>query len=96
MSEFCSAEGLSVRRLKWWVWKFGSEAAARPSAKPAQRVAPVVRIAQVVRAATSEVARPRGAIVIEVLEARLRITIEPGADREAVGAIVTALAGRPA
>jgi hypothetical protein len=55
-----------------------------------------VRIAQVVRAATSEVARPRGAIVIEVLEARLRITIEPGADREAVGAIVTALAGRPA
>jgi len=96
VSEFCAAEGLSVRRLKWWVWKLGSEAAARPSPKPAQRAAPVVRVAQVIRTATSEAARPRGAIVIEALEARLRITIEPGADHEAVGAIVTALAGRPA
>jgi len=52
---------------------------------------PIVRVAQVLRSG-GDGGRARGAVVVEGLDTRVRITIESGADRETV-AMVLALVG---
>lgn len=81
--EFSEGKPWSPKTLQWWSSRLGREPmAARPAA-------PVVRVAQLVRAPTAEHAR--GAVVIEVLDARLRITVEAGATAETVAAVLQLL-----
>jgi hypothetical protein len=81
---FSAGRGWSARTLRWWSSRLGREA---PS--------PVVRLAQLVRPRSSGGRDGgAGAIVVEALDARVRITIEPGADRETVGTVLGLLALR--
>lgn len=82
---FCARHGLSVGTLKWWAWKLGREATP----------APVVRVAHLVRSPAAETRPPRtGAIIIEALDARVRVTVEPGADRDTLGMVLSVLGGK--
>ena len=83
-----TAEGFSEGRpwspktLRWWASRLGR---GRPQAMTA---GPVVRVAQLVRS-SAPVERERcGSIVVEALDARLRITIEVGAERDTVAAVL--------
>jgi transposase len=71
--------GFAASSLRWWSSKLARE---EPAKSP-------VRFAQLVRSptATGE-AGGRGSIVIEVLDARVRLTADPGADRETVAHVI--------
>jgi hypothetical protein len=81
---FCARHGLSVGTLKWWAWKLGREATP----------APVVRVAHLVRSPATERQPRTGAIVIEALDARVRVTVEPGADRDTLSMVLAVLGGK--
>lgn len=82
---FCARHGLRVGTLKWWAWKLGRESAP----------APVVRVAHLVRSPSPETRQPRGgAIIIDALDARVRVTVEPGADRDTLGMVLSVLGGK--
>ena len=82
---FCARHGLSASTLKWWAWKL-----AREETPP-----PVVRVAHLVRSPATEArATVRGAIIIEALDARVRVTVEPGADRDTLGMVLAVLGGK--
>ena len=51
----------------------------------------MVRIAQLVRSSAPLERERGGSIVVEALDARLRITIEVGADRDTVAAVLGVL-----
>ena len=72
-AEKFSAGRFKASTLKWW-------ASQLRSAGPA----PVVRVAQVLRPA--ERTNRHGSIVVED-DTRMRITVEPGADREALSLV---------
>jgi hypothetical protein len=81
---FCARHGLSVSTLKWWAWRLGREAT------------PVVRVAQLVRSPATEPRQPRGgAIIIEALDARVRVTVEPGPDRDTLAMVLAVLGRKP-
>jgi hypothetical protein len=82
---FCARHGLSVGTLKWWAWKLGREATP----------APVVRVAHLVRSPAADRQPRTGSIVIEALEARVRVTVEPGADRDTLAMVLAVLGGKP-
>jgi hypothetical protein len=79
---YSAGRGWSAGTLLWWSSRLGREAPPPPT----------VRIAQLVR---SPVPHDRGAaagaIIIELLDARVRITVDGGADREAVTAVLAVL-----
>jgi|SRR5437868_11297386 len=79
---YSAGRGWSAGTLLWWSSRLGREAPPLPT----------VRIAQLVR---SPVPHHHGAaagtIIIELLDARVRITIDGGADREAVTAVLALL-----
>jgi hypothetical protein len=82
---FCAQHGLRVGTLKWWAWKLGREATP----------APVVRVAHLVRSPAADTRQPRiGSIIIEALDARVRVTVEPGADRETLGMVLAVLGAK--
>lgn len=80
---YSTRHGLTTSTLRYWSSRLRREdGAARP----------VVRLAQVVRvppAARDEV--PRGAVMIELLDARARITIEAGTDRQTLATVLELL-----
>ena len=81
---FSAGRGWSAQTLRWWSSQLGRKAQA-----------PVVRVAQLVRTpARSTDDRGAGAVVVENFDARLRITIEAGADRELVTTVLELVAGR--
>ncbi len=82
--EFSEARPWSPKTLQWWSsrLKRRSETAAP---------APIVRVAQLVRSSSPLERERGGAIVVEALDARLRITIEVGAERDTVAAVLGAL-----
>jgi len=79
---FSAGRGWSAQTLRWWSSRLGRKVQA-----------PVVRVAQLVRTTSSSDARGAGAVVVEDLDARLRITIEAGADREMVTTVLEVVAG---
>jgi len=82
--KYSARQGWSVGTLRWWSSRLGREASV-----------PVVRIAQLVRSpAPREHAEPAGAIVVELLDAHMRVTIDPGADRDAAIAVLELLTSR--
>jgi len=81
---FSAGRGWSPQTLLWWSSRLGRKAQA-----------PIVRVAQLVRStASGGDARGAGAVVVEDLDARLRITIEAGADRGLVTTVLELIAGR--
>ena len=81
--KFSAGRGYAASTLKWWASRLRSDAAA----------APVVRVAQLVRSPADRVGR-QGSIIVEGLDTRLRITIEPGADRDALALVLDVLGSR--
>lgn len=81
--EFSEGRPWSPKTLRWWSSRLG-----RKTAAPA---VPVVRVAQLVRASLPVERERGGSIVVEALDARLRITIEAGADRDTVSAVLGVL-----
>ena len=83
--EFSEGRPWSPKTLRWWASRLG-----RPSTTSAS-AAPVVRVAQLVRSSVPVERERRGSIVVEALDARLRITIEVGAERDTVTAVLGVL-----
>jgi hypothetical protein len=79
--KFSEGRPWSPHTLRWWASRIGRELAT-----------PVVRVAQLVRTPAVE----RGAIVVEALDAHVRITIEAGASTETVAAVLGMLLPREA
>jgi hypothetical protein len=83
---FSAGRGWSPQTLRWWSSRLGRDAAP-----------PVVRMARLIRPAASDDSGERaGMIVVELLEIRVRVTIDPGADRETVATVLELLAIRGA
>lgn len=81
--KFSAGRGFAASTLKWWASKLRSEAT----------VTPVVRVAQLVRSPAERVGG-HGSIVVEGLDTRVRITIEPGADRDALALVLKMVSSR--
>lgn len=62
---FSAGRGFAASTLKWW-------------ASELRDSVPIVRMAQVIRSSSDNAVRARGAVVVEQLDTRVRITIEPG------------------
>lgn len=79
--KYSAGRGWSPGTLLWWSSRLGREAPSPP-----------VRIAQVVRSsAPHDRGASAGAITVELLDARVRITVDGSADREAVTAVLAML-----
>jgi hypothetical protein len=81
--EFSEGRAWSPKTLRWWSSRLRREGAS---------ATPVVRIAQLVRSPAVE----RGAIVVEALDARVRVTVEAGAPAETVAAVLGIVVPREA
>jgi len=81
--EFSEGRPWSPKTLRWWSSRLG-----RKTAAPA---VPVVRVAQLVRSSVPIERERGGSIVVEALDARLRITIEAGAERDTVATVLGVL-----
>jgi len=81
-AKFSAGRGYAASTLKWWASKLRSEAPI-----------PVVRVAQFVRSPVERAGSP-GSIIVEGLDSRVRITIEPGADRDALALVLDSLGSR--
>ncbi len=84
--EFSKGRPWSPKTLRWYASRLGREHAA------ASAVTPIVRVAQLVRTPAAE----RGAVVVEVLDARVRVTVEAGATAETVATVLGILIPREA
>jgi hypothetical protein len=74
--------GFATNSLRWWSSKLGREEAGSP--------APPVRFAQLVRPSPTTIAEQGkpGAIVVEMMDARVRLSADAGADRETLARVV--------
>jgi hypothetical protein len=81
--EFSEGRPWSPKTLRWWSSRLGRKTAAP--------TVPVVRVAQLVRSSAPVERERGGSIVVEALDARLRITIEAGAERDTVAVVLGAL-----
>ena len=72
---FAVGRGFAGSTLKWWASKLRDDSST-----------PIVRVAQLVRTA-GDGAR-HGTVIVEGLDTRVRITIEPGADRETIATVL--------
>lgn len=82
--------GYATNTLRTWSSKLGRDATAVAGPRPST----TVRVAQVLRSPSTEVRR--GAIVVELLDARIRIAVEAGADPDTLAAVLAALGARGA
>ena len=76
---YAVGRGFAASTLKWWASKLREDHST-----------PIVRMAQVVRSGTD--GHRRGTIVVERLDGGVRITIEPGADRETITTVLAIVA----
>lgn len=81
---FSAGRGWSPATLRWWSSRLSRDAAP-----------PVVRMAKVIRPAAGG-SGERAGVIVELLEARVRVTIDPGADRETVATVLELLTIRRA
>jgi hypothetical protein len=82
--QFSARHGFAPATLKWWASRLRRGESARP----------VLRVAQLVRAPEPAREPDRGVVVVEWLEARVRVTVERGADRDALVAVLGLVASR--
>jgi hypothetical protein len=81
--QFSKGRPWSPNTLRWWASRLGRASTIAP--------APVLRVAQLVRSSAPVERERGGSIIVDALDARLRITIEVGAERETVATIVGVL-----
>ena len=80
---YSARRGFTERSLRYWASRFGREDAL---------AGPVVRLAQLVRTPlTQRDEVPRGAIVIELLDARARITVATDTERAVLATVLELL-----
>lgn len=80
---YSTRQGFTASSLRYWASRFRREDAI---------AGPVVRLAQVVRApSTQRDEVPRGAAVIELLDARVRITVASDTDRAVLAMVLEVL-----
>jgi len=82
--EFSRHEGYAASTLRWWASKLRHELPAAPEV----RLARVVRTATTVPAPTPSVASPGAVIAIDVTATGARIAVGPGADRETLAMVL--------
>jgi hypothetical protein len=89
--DFSERQGFAASTLRWWSSQLRHDLAATPAEAPG-----LVRFARVVRspAVASSVLPTRGAIVVELLDARARVVVEPGADRETLAIVLDLVEAR--
>ena len=81
-AEFAAEHGLVEGTLRWWSSQFNREVSVAPAA-------PLVRLAHVIRSPAPPTAR--GSVIVDVLDARARVTVEAGVARETLDAVFGAL-----
>lgn len=87
-SVYGAREGLKPSTLQWWSWRLRRERTS--SAASATEAVPMV---QLVRAPAAS----RGAgVAIDLLDARARVVIEPGVDRDTLALVLEMLGVRSA
>jgi hypothetical protein len=79
---FSEGRPWKAKTLRWWASRLGRDHALPP---------PVVRVAQLVRAGLPAERESSDAIIVEALDTRVRITIEVGAERDTVTAVLRML-----
>jgi transposase len=85
---YSARHGFAANSLRWWSSRLAREAASPPA---------TVRFAQLVRSpATVGDTASRGAIVVEFLDARVRLTVDVGAERETLTHIIEVVLARTA
>jgi hypothetical protein len=85
--KFSSGRGFSAGTLRWWSSRLGRDVDPNP---------PPVRLARLVRSPAAEPRDRSGGIVIELLDARARIRVEAGVDRDSLATVVEVLGMRGA
>ena len=86
---FSARHGLSANSLRWWASRLQRKGTVVPDAiVVAAPASPVVRLAKVVRAPESTSGFVRGTIVIEMLDARVRLLVNAGVDRETLATVL--------
>jgi hypothetical protein len=81
---FSEGRPWKANTLKWWASRLGHKHRHVPPP-------PVVRMAQLVRASLPVERERGGSIIVEALDARLRITIDAGAELDTVAAVLGVL-----
>lgn len=82
---YSARHGFTTSSLRYWSCRLRREEAGR---------APVVRLAQLVRAAQPMPETARGTITIELLDVHARVTVAPEVDREMLAAVLAMLERR--
>ena len=83
--EFCVGQGFAVGTLRWWSSRLGREG-TRTSV-----VTSDIRLAKVVRSpepAGGVAPGARGAVIIELHDARVRVVVEAGVDRATLSTVL--------
>ena len=99
---FCARHGLVASTLRWWASQrkrdalpeVAAAAVLEPAHRRRRRKSDVVRLARVVRAASPSDVAQQGAIAIELLDARVRITVAVGADQKTLATVLDMVAAR--
>ncbi|MEP6864160.1 MAG: hypothetical protein ABJE66_26275 [Deltaproteobacteria bacterium] len=78
---FAAQHGIAAGTLRWW--------ASQLKREQSPPEVPLVRMAQVIRSASP--ATRRGSVVIDVVDARARVTVESGVERETLDVVFGAL-----
>ena len=88
---FSRRGGYAASTLRWWASKLKREMAAPPAAASAVQLARVVRTSRAVEAQPQ--APAVRTIVLELVEAGVRIAIEPGADATTLAMVLEVVRG---
>jgi hypothetical protein len=83
--EYSAGQGFAVGTLRWWSSRLGREGTAASMANSGIRLAKVVRSPE-----PAAVVAPsgRGAIIIEMHDARVRVLVEAGVDRATLSTVL--------
>src|SRR4051812_3966007 len=83
--EFSAGQGFAVGTLRWWSSRLGREGTQPPAATSAIRLAKVVRSHE---PAVFVTPMRRGAIIIEMHDAQVRVVVEAGVDRATLATVL--------
>ena len=85
--EFSVGQGFAVGTLRWWSSRLGRESTPPPAAPSAIRLAKVVR-SSVTSEPSVVIPMRRGAIIIELDDAGVRVLVEAGVDRATLSTVL--------
>jgi hypothetical protein len=86
--EFSAGQGFAVGTLRWWSSRLGREGTPPPAAPSAIRLAKVARSSVTSEPPVVIAPMRRGAIIIELDDARVRVLVEAGVDRATLSTVL--------